>query len=438
MSPRGAHVGAIGIEQRLEDDEARLRVPRSVLPSRGEESAEAHQALRRDGRRGAVNGFVVVERIGRAAAPVAERGEAGSAGIPVRNAVGGGTRDVVIAGRRRGLDEGVVHGADRIEKLELLRKTQHGPGEAAGPGGKGRVALLAARSTVGTADDVEEALVGNTAARVVHIAAAPVKDGVLGGGARVLQETVEQADARILLLDERVPELMRQGERAQRADRVDEERMRSVERVDEASARNLRPPGGLDRAAHLQRELVERDLIGGRIEPPRTRQPPEIAVGADVVESVVVDADVREVGRHAVERPRPSQFQERALAGRVELHERGSELKALRPFRPAARAIAAVDREHGRAIRRVPGLLDRRDLFRRPLEEMTDRRPQIFGTALASESNHFVSNAMMRTRSSDPTCLRPCELPVRVRIAAPAPTSVGFPSSVMTPLPLRT
>ena len=52
-------------------------------------------------------------------------------------------------------------------------------------------------------------------------------------------------------------EQMRKGERAQRADGVDEERVRAVERVDVAAVGNRGPAARLHRAAHFQRELVE-------------------------------------------------------------------------------------------------------------------------------------------------------------------------------------
>ena len=71
--------------------QARLLVPAARrLAARVRGAAEPKQSLRGDRRGGAVDRLVVVERIGRAVAPLAERGEAGRAGIPVRDAVGGG------------------------------------------------------------------------------------------------------------------------------------------------------------------------------------------------------------------------------------------------------------------------------------------------------------------------------------------------------------
>ena len=121
---------------------------------------------------------------------------------------------------------------------------------------------------------------------------------------RVLHQPLEQADLLVLLLHQRLTETVGQRQRAQRSDRVDEQRVRAVERVDEAAGRQPRPAPRLDGAADFQRELVEAPLPVARLDAPLARQPPEIAVGADVVEAVVVDADVGEVRRHALDRPR--------------------------------------------------------------------------------------------------------------------------------------
>src|SRR5258708_6834746 len=144
---------------------------------------------------------------------------------------------------------------------------------------------------------------------------------------------------------------------------------------------------------------------------------------------------MRQVRRHPLDGPQASELQEVAIAGRVELQELRSELKPLRPLGPAARAIAAVDREYGRAVGRIPAPLDRLDLPRRQLEHAIDRPQQIVRVPLGTEDDHLISYVMMMTRSSLPTCLSPCELPVRVRIAVPGPTSYGSSSSVITPRP---
>ena len=62
-------------------------------------------------------------------------------------------------------------------------------------------------------------------------------------------------------------------------------------------------------------------------------------------------------------KPRPSQVEELALAGGVELQQRGPELKALRPFRPSSRLVAALDGENRRALLGPPCVLDRLNLL---------------------------------------------------------------------------
>ena len=106
--------------------------------------------------------------------------------------------------------------------------------------------------------DVEEALVRDAASNVEGDRVRGRVDVVLRRRARVLHQPIEQADRGILLLEEPVAEQEAERERAQRANRVDEERVRAVERVDEPAVRQARPSPRLDRAADLQRELVER------------------------------------------------------------------------------------------------------------------------------------------------------------------------------------
>src|SRR4029453_4433337 len=119
-----------------------------------------------------------------------------------------------------------------------------------------------------------------------------------------------------------------------------------------------------------------------------TREAPEIAVGADVVEAVIVDADVREVRRHPVDGARSPELEEFRLAGRVELQQRRPELKALRPLGPPARAIAPVGGEHRRAVFGPPGLFDRANLVRGQLEKPRDLRQQLARCAAAIDADH--------------------------------------------------
>ena len=121
-------------------------------------------------------------------------------------------------------------------------------------------------------------------------------------------------------------------------------------------------PRGLHRARDLQRDLgvVQFALIAG--DPALEDQAAEVAVGGDVVEPVVVHADVGDVRRHVAEGLRAAELQHRLVAGGVEVKECHPELEALRPLRPAPRGVAPLPGEDGRAPRRIPGGVDRADL----------------------------------------------------------------------------
>ena len=57
-----------------------------------------------------------------------------------------------------------------------------------------------------------------------------------------------------------MPKLMRHRQHPQRTNRVDEQRVRTVERVDVTAARNRRPARRLHRARDLERQLVKLHL----------------------------------------------------------------------------------------------------------------------------------------------------------------------------------
>src|SRR5207247_10338686 len=178
-----------------------------------------------------------------------------------------------------------------LDGLELLGKSEHRPRQPAGPRAEWRVSLLRARAAVAAAGDVEEALVRDTAPHIESIAATSEIDIEGGRRARVLHEPFEQAHALVLFLHQPLAEHEAERQRAQRADRVDEQRMSAVERVDEAAVGQRRPAAGLHRAADFQRELVEAPLPVTCGRTSLTRQSPQVAVRADVVEPVVVHAN---------------------------------------------------------------------------------------------------------------------------------------------------
>ena len=71
-------------------------------------------------------------------------------------------------------------------------------------------------------------------------------------------------------------------------------------------------------------------------------QPQQIAVRADVVEPVIVHADVGDVRRHDVDECASRPISRNSLvAGGIELQDRRAELKALRPLGPAAAGVLA-------------------------------------------------------------------------------------------------
>ena len=94
---------------------------------------------------------------------------------------------------------------------------------------------------------------------------------------------------------------------------------------------------------------------------------------------MVVDAHVREVRSHALHGAGTGELEEFAIARGIELQHGRAELKALRPFGPAPRLPAPVDREDGRTIGGTPALFERSDLVRGQFEEPIDLWKQIGG-----------------------------------------------------------
>src|SRR5687767_9017879 len=120
-----------------------------------------------------------------------------------------------------------------------------------------------------------------------------------------------------------MPELLSHSQYATRTNGVHEKRVWTVKRIDKAAAIvELSPSRRLHCAGNLQCQfikillaLVERNL-------PFAHQPPEISVSGNVVEAVVMHADVRNVCGHALNRVAPANFEKLFVAGRVELEQR--------------------------------------------------------------------------------------------------------------------
>ena len=87
MTGVAAQVRTSIIHQCVEHAQSGLLVPCAIAAAGRNHPREPQQPLRSDGGRGAVDRLVLVERIGRARSPVAERREPRCAGIPIRNAV---------------------------------------------------------------------------------------------------------------------------------------------------------------------------------------------------------------------------------------------------------------------------------------------------------------------------------------------------------------
>ena len=105
--------------------------------------------------------------------------------------------------------------------------------------------------------DVENRLVRDAPADVVGVAALAVVNRPLRRARGVRFQPFEQRNLAVVLFHQDVAQPMRDGQRPQRADRIDEQRVRPVEGIDEAAAGDVRPAPRLDRAAELQGQLVE-------------------------------------------------------------------------------------------------------------------------------------------------------------------------------------
>ena len=122
--------------------------------------------------------------------------------------------------------------------------------------------------------------------------------------------------------------------------------MRSIKRVNVAFfGSKFRPAGRLYRAARFQSQFVEIEFGIIMRQTAFEHHSSKISVRADVIKAVIVDADMADVRRHVFNRVAPPDFQKATVVRRVELEQRGTKLKTLRPFRPATGCILAVARE---------------------------------------------------------------------------------------------
>ncbi len=112
-------------------------------------------------------------------------------------------------------------------------------------------------------------------------------------------------------------------------------------------------------------------------------QTAEVAVGGDVIETVIVHPDVRDVRRHVLEGLFTTEREKLILPRRIVLEKGHSELETLRPFRPTPRGILALLGKDGRAIGGLPRFVDRVNLlageFKDPVDLLLELLRSEFG-----------------------------------------------------------
>jgi hypothetical protein len=177
-----------------------------------------------------------------------------------------------------------------------------------------------------------------------------------------------------------VTESVGESQGAKRTDGVDEEGVGPVEGMDESGAvSEAGPTRCLNRSAYLEGQLIEVPLGGGGIDPAFVGESEQCSVGGDVVEAVVVDPNVRNVGRHALDRPATAHLQESAIPRGIKLEKRRAVLEALGPFGPAAGRVTALDGEHRSSLGGTPGFLEVQNLFGGQLEDPFEGRGETSG-----------------------------------------------------------
>ena len=244
--------------------------------------------------------------------------------------------------------------------------------------------MLRGRATELAVVAVEDGFVGDAAAHVVGVAGLAEEDVIARGGGGVLEGAVEEVDGFVALAHEHVAELVGDDEGAHGANGVGKKRLRAVEGVDVAGGHEAggaldgRPrlalvggsvAGCLNGAGDLEGELAVVNLVlaagGGAFED----EAAEIAVGGDVVEAVIVHADVGDVRGHMAQGLFAAKGEEALVAGGVVLEERHAELEALGPLGPAARGVFALHGEDGGAFGGVPSFVEGGDFLGREVED---------------------------------------------------------------------
>ena len=247
------------------------------------------------------------------------------------------------------------------EQFEFFGKTQNRPCLTACPSAEACVALLGIRATVGTVLGIENRLVGRASAFVVGIASLAVENRILRRGVDVLQRAIEQAHGFVTLGHQDMPELVRFHENAAGANGVNEEGVRAVEAVNESPTLTLGPTGGLNGAAGLDGEFVEILLPFVFGETALEHQAAEVSIGRKVVETMVVDTDVRDMRGHAANGVVATAREAFLIARGIKMEDRYAVAEALGPFGPAARRVFSGNGEDGRSLAFIVFAIDCRD-----------------------------------------------------------------------------
>src|SRR5690606_1591981 len=98
-------------------------------------------------------------------------------------------------------------------------------------------------------------------------------------------------------------------------------------------------------------------------------QTAEITISRNIVKSVIVYANMGDMGCHITNRLLSPQFEKFFIVSGIKLQERPPNMEALCPFCPTARCIATLHSENGCAVLHIPGLKGSANFARRQLEK---------------------------------------------------------------------
>ncbi len=91
----------------------------------------------------------------------------------------------------------------------------------------------------------------------------------------------------------------------------------------------------------------------------------KVPVGGDIVETVIVHAEVGNMWGHGLYGLAAADLEELLVTRGVELQDGRAVDETLRPFRPSASDVFSIHRKDGRALGLVIIVLERKNFFRR-------------------------------------------------------------------------